>query len=336
MPDITITPGTFNPPAPLAVVHGYLDFPKTPFQQVKRPAMQFQSRHVAEEEVPVELGLDVEYTIWDPYLFAAVGPKETTASEIAVTGARYVPDGKYLVNGGSGGDDFYTSNLADRQPYGDRVALDDTPGYWISGWNEYGPNPSVKEMVTFNIRSEYLISITLVGCNDGAEYAVTALVDFVTGYDPDATPPYNPVPMTNAGGGVWTLPVSYKTYVDLSGDERFGPTIPVNLNRRGTFTLYRNGMVYDKLVCFSGQTTLLVFGEEIPRDENGFPAGVEGFDYQNVDGPTLPDIHLKLYGPNASEADLGALAVVPDVNALVLWSRASYATQGKMVLNPTT
>ena len=65
MPDILITLGTFNPPGTLAVVHGLIEFPKTPVQQVKRPALQYNSRWVEPEDVPVDLPVNVSQSSRD-------------------------------------------------------------------------------------------------------------------------------------------------------------------------------------------------------------------------------------------------------------------------------
>lgn len=166
--DILITPGTFNSPAPLAVVHGVLDFPKTPFQQVKRPAMQYQSRWVGEEEEePPVLLANVSKSSRDFFTGAirvTTSDYNSVATEFTALGVRYVPDGTYAITRRSS----FTSEFYASSPAQFAAAA----GVGSLNFGGVSVNRGYSSSLHFVADLKLHYSAGLVGCTDGAAYTV--------------------------------------------------------------------------------------------------------------------------------------------------------------------
>lgn len=174
MPDITITPGTFNPPGTLAVVHGLIDFPKTPVQQVRRPFLQYNSRWVQEEVVVVDGPIIANFR---DYFTGECGSRfrdedlDAGAASVTVSGNRYIPDGTYAVTSVINYHDFALSPWA-RSPGTIDLGDIDVQRYFVTG--EFGTFGS------FCLRIPY--SVDLIAAADGAAYEIEArYVSYVPG-----------------------------------------------------------------------------------------------------------------------------------------------------------
>lgn len=224
MPDITITPGTFNPPGTLAVVHGALDFPKTPVQQVKRPALQYNSRWVEVEEATPPVVLPVIYSYCDFItgditIGVDVDPFDAGITNFITAGVRYIPDTTY-------------AKTAQDIP-GKTYSAVGTPQFVLTGGTEID------------------IGTVEIGGSGGGDLGFNNFL---------VTVGYSLSVAGGADGGTYTTHVQASTTpTTLTGTMEFPVLIPVNPVSNGwidqavsaapiiQFDLLRNGVIFDRI-----------------------------------------------------------------------------------------
>jgi hypothetical protein len=217
MAGITITPGTFNPPAAGAVnfrTASWPDFPAPRGHDIKQD-YQFQPRHVAEETLTYTINYTRRDWMGGALEVGITADPLPALTAFSLSGARYLPDDSYTTTGASGG--VYPSTLAPVATTGVLNIGTITVPYQVGTPLPYN-----------NVRVMLDYALTRVGCTDGASYTVNVL-----GADDPAADSGSLV----ISGGAWTDPSSdpYDETQELAG------------NRIIIITLFRDGEIYDRI-----------------------------------------------------------------------------------------
>lgn len=217
MPDILITPGTFNPPGTPVQVYLQPVYPKVPVKTLRKRPPQWSTRFSTMAEPPV-LVLDVNYTYadfitGDVTVGVITDSFDSGAANITLAGARYVADGLYAVTGF----DSFAKQYS---------AVVDAP-YVLSGSTqidigtiEVGGSGS-GGLAFSSLLATVDYDLTLTGLTDGATYTTSVLGSTVPG---DSSG-------TIEAGVAW--PVNPATNGWIDQDIAGFPVIVIQLKRNG-------------------------------------------------------------------------------------------------------
>lgn len=220
MPDILITPGTFNPPATPGQAFGIYVFPKTPVRTLRK-WQQFSSAP-APAVVPVE-ALPVVYSYSDFTSGAiTVGVEVATFDAVqpnfAAAGVRYLADATYVKTAHDAIAKTYSA--VGSPPF---AAGGDSIGVGLVE-AEYGGDYAMPSNY-FRVLLDF--SLTVTGGGDGATYTLTTL-------DEDAP---------GATSGTIILAVAYPENPASNGYINQ----LIDTERTVTVTLLRNGQPFDRI-----------------------------------------------------------------------------------------
>lgn len=163
MPGIIITPGTTNPPVtPVQLVAGY-PFAKVPVRTIRK-WQQFHPRWVGEAAPPPTLprvNLRRDYFTGECEVRAIEVDPVSGATNIALSGTRYVPDGTYPATW-DGSNYVFEIDPWSREPESIDLGEFSLPGYYVT--EEEGSFGGLFVSLNFEV--------TLAAAGDGADYEI--------------------------------------------------------------------------------------------------------------------------------------------------------------------